>query len=87
MMRGDAIFNVCAFFVKCQLFRISYGFFCISEALEAFNVNEHKVSREKRSAFNEDEKKIAGVSRQFRFCLFIFNFQNKNIFIDKTIAT
>lgn len=39
------------------------GFICISEALEAFNVNEHKVSREKRSAFNEDEKKIAGVSR------------------------
>ncbi|CAH1133249.1 unnamed protein product [Ceutorhynchus assimilis] len=32
----------------------------LSEALEAFNVNEHKLSREKRSAFNEDEKKIAG---------------------------
>ncbi|KAL1491301.1 hypothetical protein ABEB36_011918 [Hypothenemus hampei] len=32
----------------------------LSEALEALNVNEHKVSREKRSAFSEDERKIAG---------------------------
>uniref|UniRef100_M3VHC4 Odorant binding protein 12 n=1 Tax=Ips typographus TaxID=55986 RepID=M3VHC4_IPSTY len=32
----------------------------LSEALEALNINEHKVSRKRRSTFNDDEKKIAG---------------------------
>lgn len=37
--------------------------FIFSEALQAFNVNEHTRSRAKRATFSEDEKRIAGVSR------------------------
>nr|AIX97019.1 odorant-binding protein 25 [Monochamus alternatus] len=32
----------------------------LSEALQAFNVNEHTRSRAKRATFSEDEKRIAG---------------------------
>nr|AUF72969.1 odorant-binding protein [Anoplophora chinensis] len=32
----------------------------LSEALQAFNVNEHSRSRAKRATFSEDEKRIAG---------------------------
>ncbi|ENN81518.1 general odorant-binding protein 70 isoform X2 [Dendroctonus ponderosae] len=50
--RIEEVINTCQDEIKIAI---------LSEALEAFKVNEHKVvSRAKRSAFNEDEKKIAG---------------------------
>ncbi|XP_050309237.1 general odorant-binding protein 70 [Anthonomus grandis grandis] len=49
--RIEEVINTCQDEIKIAI---------LSEALEAFNVHEHKVSRTKRSTFNEDEKKIAG---------------------------
>nr|QKV34991.1 Odorant binding protein 12a [Dendroctonus adjunctus] len=50
--RIEEVINTCQDEIKIAI---------LSEALEAFKVNEHQVvSRAKRSAFNEDEKKIAG---------------------------